>query len=240
MSPCPLILPGTTSRYSRRTQLLVQQALDEQERIGWDKAFRGYLSLTWGLLETPHEVPNPYDKTPQPSAWVISTLTNIGTFSKAMWKDRCTKLHDPSDTFSPTSSLDADISHCYANPQAMWKDRCTKLHDPNDTFSPTSGLDADISHCYANPQDLLAADRQLLNRPISKALKFKRMLKTRAPRPSSLSCRAPQSAVYYTSFLRPISSHSRTHCSSHSCSISCTPKSHASPSLVKMDPARVE
>jgi hypothetical protein len=205
MSPCPLILPGTTSRYSRRTQLLVQQALDEQERIGWDKAFRGYLSLTWGLLETPHEVPNPYDKTPQPSAWVISTLTNIGTFSKAMWKDRCTKLHDPSDTFSPTSSLDADISHC-----------------------------------YANPQDLLAADRQLLNRPISKALKFKRMLKTRAPRPSSLSCRAPQSAVYYTSFLRPISSHSRTHCSSHSCSISCTPKSHASPSLVKMDPARVE
>jgi hypothetical protein len=35
-----------TSRYSGTTQLLVQQALHEQERIGWDKLFRGYLSLT--------------------------------------------------------------------------------------------------------------------------------------------------------------------------------------------------
>jgi hypothetical protein len=66
-----------TSWYSRRTKLLVQQALHEQERIGWDKAFRGYLSLTWGLLEAPHDVPNPYNKTPQSSAWVISTLTNL-------------------------------------------------------------------------------------------------------------------------------------------------------------------
>jgi hypothetical protein len=92
----------------------------------------------WSLLEPPHEVPNPYDKTPQPSAWVLSTLTNLGTFSKAMWKDRCTKLHNPTNTSSPKSDLDADIFNS-----------------------------------YANPQDLLAADRQLLNRPISKVLKFK-------------------------------------------------------------------
>jgi hypothetical protein len=108
------------------------------------KAFRGYLSLTWGILEAPHEVPTPYNKTPQSSAWVISTLTNLGTFSKVMWKDRC-----------------------------------TKVHDPNNTSSPTSDLDADIAHCYANPQDLLAADRQLLNRPISKVLKSKRTHKTK-------------------------------------------------------------
>jgi hypothetical protein len=134
-----------TSRYSGRTKLLVQQALHEQEDIRWDKAFRGHLSVTWGLLEAPHEVPmhNPYNKTPQSSAWVISTLTYLGTFNKAVWKDRC-----------------------------------TKLHDPNNTSSLTSDLDADIANCYANPQDLLAADRQLLNRPISKVLKFKRTLKT--------------------------------------------------------------
>jgi hypothetical protein len=108
-----------TSRYSGRTKLLAQQALHEQERIGREKAFRGYLSLTWGLHEAPHEVPNPYNKTPQPSEWVISTLANLGTFSKAMWKDRCTKLHDPNNTSSPTSDLDADIAHCYANPQEL-------------------------------------------------------------------------------------------------------------------------
>ena len=54
LSPCPLIPPGTQGR----TQLLVQQAIDEQERVGWDKAFRGYLNITWGLLEAPHEVDN--------------------------------------------------------------------------------------------------------------------------------------------------------------------------------------
>ena len=105
-------MPIDTSRYSGRTKLLVQQALDEEERIGWAKAFRGYLSITWCLLEAPHKVSNPYKKSLQPSAWVISTLTNLGTFSKqAMWKDRCTKLHDPTNTSSSTSDLDADIAN---------------------------------------------------------------------------------------------------------------------------------
>ena len=53
-----------TSWYSGRTKLLVQRALHAQARIGWDKAFRGYLNLTWGLLEAPHEVPTPYNKNP--------------------------------------------------------------------------------------------------------------------------------------------------------------------------------
>jgi cellobiose phosphorylase len=115
------------------TKLLVQQALYEQERIDW-AFFRGYLSLTWGLLEAPREVSNPYTKTPQPSAWVISTLTKLGTCSKAMRTDRNKKLHAPTNTSSQTSDLDADIANY-----------------------------------YANPQDLLAADPQLLNRPISKS-----------------------------------------------------------------------
>ena len=109
-----------TSRYSGRTKLLVQQALHEQARIGWDKAFRGYLSLTWGLLENPHEVPTPHNKNPQASAWAISMLTNLGKFSKAMWKDCCTKLHDPNNTSSPTADLDAEITHCYADSQDIF------------------------------------------------------------------------------------------------------------------------
>ena len=36
-----------------------------------------------------------------------------------------------------------------------------------------------MSNFYANPQDLLAADRQLLNRPISKVLKSKRTHRTK-------------------------------------------------------------
>jgi hypothetical protein len=74
---------------------------------------------------------------------VISTLSKLGNFSKAMWKVRC-----------------------------------TKLHDPNNISSPTADLDAETAHCYANPQDILAADRQLLHKPISKVLKSRRSAKT--------------------------------------------------------------
>jgi hypothetical protein len=105
------------SRYSGCTKLLVQQALHEQAHIGWDKAFHGYLSLTWGLLKKNHDVPNLYNKNPQSSAWLILTLTNLGTFSKDMWIDCCTKLHDSNNTSSPTADLDAEIAHCYANLQ---------------------------------------------------------------------------------------------------------------------------
>jgi hypothetical protein len=189
-----------TSRYPGRTKLLVQQALDEQERIVLVKPFRGYLSLRWGLLEVPHEVSNPYNKTPQPNAWVISTLANLGMFSKAMWTNRNKKLQDPTNTSSPTSDLDADIANY-----------------------------------FANPQDFLAADRQLFNRPILKVLSFRRSYKTKWIRSTR-----HKSAAYHTPFLRPISSYSRSHCSSHSCIISCTPKSYAGPALVNTDPARVE
>jgi hypothetical protein len=71
-------------------------------------AAAGYLSLTWGLLEKPHDVPNLCNRNPQPSAWAISTLSKLGNFSKAMWKDRCTKLHDPNNTSSPTADSDAE------------------------------------------------------------------------------------------------------------------------------------
>jgi hypothetical protein len=157
-----------TSRYSGRTKLLVQQALDEQERIG----FRRYLSLTSGLFEAPHEVPNPYNKTPQPSAWVISRLTNLRTFSKAMWIDRCTKLHNPNKISSATSDLDADIANCYANPQ----DRPSRRRPPATQPPYLEG-----PQIHTNAQNKL--DLQHM------------------PRPLPLSYREHQSAVYYTPFL---------------------------------------
>ena len=75
---------------------------------------------------------------------MISTLANLGTFSKAMWTENDQKLHDTTNTSSTTSDLDADIA----------------------TY-------------YANPQDLLAANRQLLHRRISKVLRSRRSIKTK-------------------------------------------------------------
>jgi hypothetical protein len=40
-------------------------------------------------------------------------------------------------------------------------------------------MQSEIALCYANPQDLLAADRQLLHKPISKVLKSRRFAKTK-------------------------------------------------------------
>ena len=36
-----------------------------------------------------------------------------------MWTARNQKLHDPTNTSSPTSDLDADIVNYYANPQTL-------------------------------------------------------------------------------------------------------------------------
>ena len=47
-----------------------------------------------------------------------------------MWKDRCTKLHDPNNTSSPTADLDAEIAHCYANPQDILTADRQLLHKP--------------------------------------------------------------------------------------------------------------
>jgi hypothetical protein len=159
-----------TSRYSGRIQLLVQQALAEHKRIC-------------------------YNKTPQPNAWVISTLANLGTFSKAMWTDYNQKLHDTTNSSSPTSDLDADIA----------------------TY-------------YAIPQDLLAANRQILHRPISKVLRSRRSTKTkwiRSIRRAHRRFLADRTNRQHTSstdqFLLPVSVlptfvHHR-----------CTPKSHVGP-----------
>ena len=52
-----------------------------------------------------------------------------------MWKDRCTKLqHDPTNTSSPTSDLDADIAHCYANPQDLLAADRQLLNLPDKTY----------------------------------------------------------------------------------------------------------
>jgi hypothetical protein len=47
-----------------------------------------------------------------------------------MWKDRYTKLHDPNNTSSPTSDLDAGIAHCYANPQDLLAEDHQLLNRP--------------------------------------------------------------------------------------------------------------
>ena len=74
-----------------------------------------------------------------------------------------------------------------------------KISNTNNTSSPTSDLDADIANCYANPQDL-AADRQLLNRTYYLEspriqMNSQNQIYSQHMRPSSLYCRAPQSAV---------------------------------------------
>ena len=61
----------------------------------------------------------------------------------------------------------------------MWTNSDQKIHVPTNTSSSTSDLDADIVNYYANPPDLLAADRQLLRRPISQVLRSRQATETK-------------------------------------------------------------
>ena len=99
---------------------------DEQVRNGADGVRSAKTSSTkrCGVVDN---VPGDYGR-----LVVISMLINLGTLSKAMWKDCCTMLYDHNNTSSPTSDLDADIANCYANPQGLvLAPNCQLLNCPN-------------------------------------------------------------------------------------------------------------
>jgi hypothetical protein len=83
---------------------LVALALQEQQAIGWDLCFRGYLSRHWALAVAAHPSPPPPPKncTASPfdhgSIWARKTISELWEFARDMWLHRNSSLHDPTST----------------------------------------------------------------------------------------------------------------------------------------------
>jgi hypothetical protein len=83
---------------------LVVLALQEQQAIGWDLCFCGYLSRHWALAVAAHPSPpmplknrtaSPFD---HGSIWARKTISELWDFAQAMWLHRNSSLHDPTST----------------------------------------------------------------------------------------------------------------------------------------------
>ena len=95
---------------------LVIQALEEQERIGWHLAMRGYLSRHWGLAVMAH--PASAQSKDQGKNWARKTILLLWNFADAMWEHRNTILHNHELEASRKirdADINEEISKLYAN-----------------------------------------------------------------------------------------------------------------------------
>ena len=77
-----LMMPGQ--------RILLETALTNQEKIGWNYALRGYLSTSW--VDSEHIVnKQPHDGLRQ--TWLRTIIKNIWKFGKTMWTHRNSVLH---------------------------------------------------------------------------------------------------------------------------------------------------
>jgi hypothetical protein len=99
---------------------LIQQAIDDQQRIGWHLAMRGYLSKHWRLaVSANRHLAEDNDKG---EVWVRKTVMLLWDFAHEMWEHRNSVLHD--------TNLAASRAMC----EAEINDAITKLYDKVDMY----------------------------------------------------------------------------------------------------------
>ncbi len=92
----------------------IQQAVQEQQVIGWNFALRGFLSTKWTAaygFEHPHSTPEGIRDT-----WLKPIIRALWQFQSTMWDLRNQKLHsnDQDSSTITTSSLDSKIRKIYS------------------------------------------------------------------------------------------------------------------------------
>jgi hypothetical protein len=92
---------------------ILRQALAEQESIGWEYAFRGYLSSKWAVAQL-QEHPRSTERGIR-QHWLRSVIKELWTFHLAMWETRNKKLHENSASSQTIrfSTVDAQINRWY-------------------------------------------------------------------------------------------------------------------------------
>jgi hypothetical protein len=90
---------------------LLQWAIDDQTKIGWHLAMRGYLNKYWGLaVSANHHLAGNNDKG---EVWVRETVLQLWVFAHKMWEHCNSILHD-TQLESSRKVRDAEINDLIA------------------------------------------------------------------------------------------------------------------------------
>ena len=101
---------------------ILQDALDEQHRIGWINAIRGFLSKKWKLLASTHmDNKNAPANTQDGTRRIGTIIQRIEAFVKTKWEGRNNALHKHShDEVEKFRTLEAaEIRHFHTQPHLL-------------------------------------------------------------------------------------------------------------------------
>jgi hypothetical protein len=100
---------------------LIQQAIDDQQCIGWHLAMRGYFSKHWrSAISANRHLVEDNDKG---EVWVHKTVMLLWDFAHEMWEHRNSVLHD------------TNLAASRVMREAEINDAITKLYDKVGTYS---------------------------------------------------------------------------------------------------------
>jgi hypothetical protein len=107
---------GISEKYMLRPDLraALHQAIDEQGRIGWHFAIRGFLSTSWTVAYQCEHPKSSLAGTRQ--KWLRRIIKSLWTFNFAMWESRNKVLHSKqeSNQHIRASHIDARITYMYS------------------------------------------------------------------------------------------------------------------------------
>jgi hypothetical protein len=142
------IIPDVSSVHDSQRGLL-QRAIDDQAKIGWHLAMRGYLSKYWGLaVSANHHLAENNDKG---EVWVRKTVLQLWAFAHEMWEHRNSVLHD-TQLESSRKVRDAEIN-----------DLIAKLYEKVDIYSAEDRWYFDVPLAIRLRKPLRSRRRWLVN-----------------------------------------------------------------------------
>jgi len=97
------------SELDETTAQLLREALEEQQAIGWDAFFRGYLSRKWRTAYE-HCLPTgTKDPSTKAEKWIRMMIKGLWTYAAASWKDRNNALHKVEETKEQRKIMQKDL-----------------------------------------------------------------------------------------------------------------------------------
>ena len=109
------------AKVPRHLQDLLQQALREQDEIGWHNALKGHLSKKWTVAAQIHHVRPNIRHVNQGVHNTAATVKALHIFTQGVWKARNDVLHNQEDRTNRQirSTVETEIKHLHSNPQLL-------------------------------------------------------------------------------------------------------------------------